>query len=481
MNLSALIPELKLSSCLNDLEVGSIHIDSRDVKEGGIFFALKGQNFDGNDYIDEALENGACLVVTDTGKYKTSEKIIYFKRLRENLSDIASRFYENPSANLKTICVTGTNGKTTAVETFAMLGNLLGEKSSFMSTINFSINGSIQHTSDLTTPDTITINRNLSHSLRKKSKYFSMEASSHGLEQDRLQGLEIDYAVLTSFSHDHLDYHGNLESYKLAKKKLFVNHNPQTNIVCIDSEFGSELFAELKKLNPNTYSVSIEKDADFSAQFVVCNEGLNVRLKALEKEISFELKTISRYLASNYICMMAIMILEGKSLEILKTQSEKIKFPSGRLQKIHQGNPAIYIDYAHTPEALEFTLKEIKNSHTGELWCLFGCGGDRDIKKRPIMGSIAEKYSDMIVLTSDNPRSENPDKIIKDITLGISDQKKLMINTDRKKAIIETFNILKNKEDYVLLIAGKGHESYQEIQGQFHEFSDTEIVNSILQ
>ena len=155
MKLSALIPELNLSSCLNDLEVSSIHIDSRDVKEGGIFFALKGQNLDGNDYIDEALEKGACLIVTDTGKYNNSEKIIYLKNLRENLSDIASRFYENPSANLKTICVTGTNGKTTAVETFAMLGNLLGEKSSFMSTINFSINGSIQHTSDLTTPDTI--------------------------------------------------------------------------------------------------------------------------------------------------------------------------------------------------------------------------------------------------------------------------------------------------------------------------------------
>ena len=317
MKLSALIPELKLSSCLNDKEVSSIHIDSRDVKEGGIFFALKGRNFDGNDYINEALEKGACLVVTDTGKYNNSEKIIYLKNLRENLSDIASRFYENPSANLKTICVTGTNGKTTAVETFAMLGNLLGEKSSYMSTINFSINGSIQHTSDLTTPDTITINRNLSHSLRKNSKYFSMEASSHGLEQDRLQGIEIDYAVLTSFSHDHLDYHGDLESYKLAKKKLFVNHSPQTNIVCIDSEFGAELFAELKKINPNTFSVSIEKDADFSAQFDVYKEGLNVRLKALEKEISFELKTISRYLASNYICMLAIMILEGKNLEIL--------------------------------------------------------------------------------------------------------------------------------------------------------------------
>ena len=349
-----------------------------------------------------------------------------------------------------------------------------------MSTINFSINGKIKEESDLTTPDPITINRNISEALSQRAEYIAMEASSHGLSQGRLTGIDIDYAILTSFSQDHLDYHRDLESYKLSKKSLFFDLQPKNNLICIDSSFGKEIYSELKNINPNTYSISIKEEADIKASFEVKKNKLKVNVNALGNKMSFELNTISRYLASNFICSLAVFLLEGKDPKILSQVCSKIQFPFGRLEKVSDRNPIVYIDYAHTPEALECALEEIKNMHKGELWCLFGCGGERDASKRPVMGKVAEDFSDFIILTSDNPRNENETKIIEDIKSGILNHKKIKIETNRKQAIYKALIELKDSPETVLLIAGKGHEAYQEIKGRQYEFNDKDMIRSVM-
>jgi UDP-N-acetylmuramyl tripeptide synthase len=213
------LEELKDLKNFKDIEIGSIHLDSRDVQKGGIFFAFKGNKMDGNMFIRSALDKGAALVVSDTN-HKDIPNVIYFDQLKKNIGTFASRFYKNPSSKIKTFCVTGTNGKTTSVETFSSMSNLLGIKCAYMSTINFSKDGYSLEQANLTTPNSISINENIVEALKHNAKFLAMEASSHGLDQDRLKGLSIDYAVLTSFSHDHLDYHGNLENYTFRKTKV---------------------------------------------------------------------------------------------------------------------------------------------------------------------------------------------------------------------------------------------------------------------
>ena len=479
MKSSEFLPELVNLENFRDVEVTSIHTDSREVEKGGIFFAFKGNMLDGNKFISEAIDRGASLIISDTND-STLPNLIYFRKLKKNIGIFASRFYGTPSEKIKTICVTGTNGKTTSVETLSGMSNLLGYRCAYMSTINFSKDGSSLEQSILTTPDPIRIHQNIAAAVECQSTFISMEASSHGLDQDRLKGVIIEYAILTSFSHDHLDYHGDIESYQAAKEKLFYDLSPKNNVICIDSPFGQKLYSDLIKINPKTYSVSIKQNADFHASFTQSSIGLKVHLKALDKKITFEVKTISRYLASNLICSIAVLILEGMDLSAISKIISEIKMPLGRLEKITKEDFSIYLDYAHTPAALKYTLKELKNIHKEPLWCLFGCGGDRDKDKRPIMGSIAEKFSDHVVLTSDNPRNEVEMDIINDILSGITNSDKVRINPNRKEAIELTFaEIKENIKGGVLLISGKGHEQYQEINGCFYNLNDRDIISAL--
>ena len=476
---SNFLQELKDLENFRDINITSIHLDSRDVKKGGLFFAIKGHEKDGSDFISSALSNGASLVISDRCQ-KYNERVIYFEELKKYIGIFASRFYNSPSSKIKSICVTGTNGKTTSVETFANMSNLLGYKSAYMSTINFSKDGSVLEKSNLTTPDAIKLHKNIKDSIEADAIYIALEASSHGLEQDRLIGLNIDYAILTSFSHDHLDYHGDIQSYQSAKEKLFLDLNPKKNIICVDSSFGKNLHSKLLKNNKETYSLSIKENADFFASFEKSPIGLKVNLKAFEQSLTFELKTFSRYLASNIICSMAVLILEGVKLSEISKITKDIDLPQGRLERIIKNQQVIYIDYAHTPEALECTLKELNNIHKEPIWCLFGCGGNRDKEKRPLMGKIAQKYSNHVVLTNDNPRDENEMDIINDILSEIKEMEEISINLDRKDAIESSIlEMERNQINGVLLIAGKGHENFQEVNDNLYELNDKNIVNSL--
>ena len=338
----------------------------------------------------------------------------------------------------------------------------------------------VNESSTLTTPDSISLNKSLCEMLSNGATHAAFEASSHGLDQGRLSEINIDYAVLTSFSQDHLDYHKSIESYGNAKSKLFKQLNPKNSFIQIDSEFGRNLHKELLKEETEVFSVSLEKESDYFASFKKNNDSLEVSLKSPYGITEFSLSTISRYIASNVICSMAALCVHGIKLDKIAESASEISFPAGRLESIRIGKDICYVDYAHTPEALKHTLKEIRDFHEGEIWCVFGCGGNRDKEKRPIMGEIAEQYSDHVIITDDNPRNETSNQIIDDILEGTTKSKNIKTISNRREAIQFTLDeMAKRKSMNILLLAGKGHENYQIIGSKKNRFDDKETLISL--
>ena len=475
-----IMPELIGSNNFVNCEISSLHLDSRDVKEGSVFFAIKGKNLNGKDFIEEAKLKGAKLIISE--ELIEDRGVVHCNNLREVLGKFASRFYSNASEELTTFCATGTNGKTTSVETYAKICTSIGKQCGYLSTIGKSIDGkAVDEPSQLTTPDPISLNHSFSQMLLNGATHVAFEASSHGLDQGRLSGISIDYAVLTSFSQDHLDYHKSLEGYGNAKKILFKELKPKNSFIQIDSEFGLNLYKELLENNAEVFSVSLEKESDFFASFKKIEDYLHVSLKSPYGVTEFDLRTVSRYIASNVICSIAALSVEGIKIEKLAECVSDINFPAGRLESIRVGKDICYVDYAHTPEAVKLALKEIREFYEGEIWCLFGCGGDRDKEKRPIMGKIAEEHSDHVVITDDNPRNEASKRIIDDILEGTTKPASIKIIPDRREAIKFTLEeMAKRKSMNIMLLAGKGHETYQIIGSKRNKFDDRETLLSLI-
>ena len=473
------MPELVSSNNFVNFEISSLHLDSRDVKEGSVFFALKGEKQNGIDFIEEARSKGAKLIISE--ELINHKEVVHCNNLKEFLGKFASRFYSYPSRQLTTFCATGTNGKTTSVETYANLCTRLGKQCGYLSTIGKSIDGKeVDEPSNLTTPDTISLNRSLSEMLLNGATHAAFEASSHGLDQGRLSGMSIDYAVLTSFSLDHLDYHKTIEEYGNAKRILFKELQPKHSFIQIDSEFGLNLYKDLLENKAEVFSVSLDKESDFSASFNKTDNSLDVSLKSPYGEIEFNLRTVSRYIASNVICSIAALSVEGVKLGKLAECASEISFPVGRLESMRVGKDICYVDYAHTPEALKHALKEIREFYEGEIWCVFGCGGDRDKGKRPIMGKIAEDYSDHVIITDDNPRNEEPQRIMDDILEGTTKSENIKTISDRREAIKFTLaEMAKRKGLNIMLLAGKGHENYQIVGSKRNKFDDRETLLSL--
>lgn len=467
------------------LKISGISLDSRQIRKDFLFCALKGEKADGNDFIKEAFERGAAFCLTDNRK-STHLNTLFVDDLRKYLGVISSRFYDNPSKNLEVFAVTGTNGKTSCVEFISQISKLLKSQCGHISTIDISINGKDVKSSSLTTPDSTELQKYFSEMVRAKSTIVAFEASSHGLEQYRLSGTSIDTAILTSFSNDHLDFHKTINNYKNAKRRLFNELKPKNIILNIDNNLGDEIYKDLKKgRKPNTFfSVSGKKEADFQYSFSRTNKDkIKVKLRTPEKEVLFKLNTVSRPLASNVICALAAFLSRGYNLDNIYQNLEKLTFPKGRMDLIDLNQKdKCYIDYAHTPEALETSLIELREAYKGfKVWCIFGCGGERDKEKRPKMGEVAESLSDFLVITNDNPRMEEDTKIIDGIIKGIKEKKKCTIIPDRTKAILHCLNEIKGyKSKNILLIAGKGHEEYQDIQGKRIQLSDHDLVENFI-
>ena len=478
-NSKELMPELLNFKNFVNCKISGLYLDSREVKEGGLFFAIKGKHLNGIDFIEEAKSKGANLIISE--ELVKDKNVVHCNNIKQLIGKFASRFYSFPSKELTTFCATGTNGKTTSVEAYARICANLGKQCGYLSTIGKSIDGkTVNESSALTTPDSISLNKSLFQMLSNGATHAAFEASSHGLDQGRLSGINVDYAILTSFSQDHLDYHESIEEYGKAKSILFKELRPKNSFIQIDSDFGRNLYKELLNKKAEVFSVSLETESDYFATFKQNNNSLEVSLKSPYGITDFSLSTISRYIASNVICSMAALNVEGIKLDKLAESVSDISFPAGRLESISIGKDICYVDYAHTPEALKHSLKEIRDFHEGEIWCVFGCGGNRDRDKRPIMGEIAENYSDHVVITDDNPRHEASDEIIDDILEGTTKSKNIKTIPNRREAIKFTLKeMAKRKSMNIMLLAGKGHENYQIIGSEKNRFDDKETVISL--
>jgi len=449
-----------------DFIVEGIAYNSKEVKENYVFVAIKGEKFDGHNFVYEAINSGAKAIVVERKlDVKISQVIV--ENSRVELSKISAKFYNYPSKNLFAIGITGTNGKTTTAYITYQALNLLGHKTAFLGTI---INDLIsrKEVPKLTTPESLDLQKYMFEILKNEGEFLVMEVSSHSLALNRVDDVDFKIAVFTNLTIDHLDFHKTFENYREAKLKLFrmLNENA-IGIINLDDE-NSSYFINACKGKVITYG--FYKNANMRGE-IIENSKNGLKIKVFDKIIENE-NFIGEFNAYNLLCSFSILNAIGFDINKIIDVLSQVKPPKGRLQKIKN----VFIDYAHTPDALERVLKTLKSVYNKKIILVFGAGGNRDHSKRPIMGKVSE-IADIIILTSDNPRDEEPIDIIKDIERGIN--KTHIIEIDRKKAIELAISI--SNEDDVVLIAGKGHETYQEIKGIKYHFDDEEVVKNFIQ
>jgi UDP-N-acetylmuramoyl-L-alanyl-D-glutamate--2,6-diaminopimelate ligase len=463
-----------------DISVNKMDFDSRNIGVNDVFVAIRGTISNGHDYIDKAINLGAIAIVCDTFPENSIKGITYIqvKDTNKALAFMAANYFGNPSEKLKLVGITGTNGKTTVASLLYQLFKKAGYKVGLLSTVKILVDEK-EYKATHTTPDSITINHYLKEMVDAGVEFCFMEVSSHGIHQKRTEALHFVGGVFTNLSHDHLDYHPTFAEYRDVKKSFFDNL-PKTAFALsnIDDKNGQVL---LQNTSAKKLTYALKSYADYKAQ-ILENQLSGLLLKINGNEVW--VKLIGTFNAYNLLAIYGTAVQLGiESIEALRLLSV-LESVSGRFQFIvSKTNITAIVDYAHTPDALENVLKTINDIRTKneQLITVVGCGGDRDTTKRPIMARIASELSDKVILTSDNPRSEDPDAIIKEMELGVAAEnyKKTVSITDRKQAIKLACQFAQPND--IILIAGKGHENYQEIQGVRHHFDDMETVNEILE
>ena len=456
-----------------------LQFDSRKVGLDDVFIAIKGTQSDGHQFIKKAIDQGALAVVCQQIPKEIINGITYLQvqDTQQALAIMASHFYGNPSAELQLVGVTGTNGKTTIATLLYTLFKSAGYKVGLLSTIKVII-GTTEHAATHTTPDSLAINKYLRQMVDAGVAYCFMEVSSHGIDQKRAEGLHFAGGIFTNLSHDHLDYHTSFKQYRDVKKTFF-DGLPKTAFALTnaDDKNGPVM---LQNTKARKYTYALKTIADYKAQ-ILENQLQGLLLKINNQELW--VKLIGNFNAYNLLAIYATAEQLGlEELEILQLLST-LESVDGRFQYlVSEGKITAIIDYAHTPDALKNVLETINTIRSGneQLITVVGCGGDRDVEKRPKMGAIAAQLSTKVIFTSDNPRSENPDTIIQHIEAGVPPQhyKKTIAISDRKQAI-KTACQMANEHD-IILVAGKGHETYQEIQGVRSEFDDRKTISELL-
>jgi UDP-N-acetylmuramoyl-L-alanyl-D-glutamate--2,6-diaminopimelate ligase len=463
-----------------EMPVRNIDFDSRKIQENDVFVAIRGTVSDGHEFVEKAINLGAIAIVCDTFPEIIVTGITYIKVKDTNaaLAFMASNFYDNPSSKLQLVGITGTNGKTTIASLLYQLFKKAGYKVGLLSTVKIMVDA-IEHKATHTTPDSLTINFYLNEMIEAGCDYCFMEVSSHGVHQKRTEGLQFAGGVFTNLSHDHLDYHPTFSEYRDVKKSFFDHLSKSAfALTNVDDKNGLVM---LQNTNAKKLSYALKTYADFKAQ-ILENQLSGLLLKINENEVWVRL--IGTFNAYNLLAIYGTAVELGlEKLEVLRLLSE-LESVSGRFQFIVSNEQiTAIVDYAHTPDALENVLNTINDIRTKneQLITIVGCGGDRDKTKRPIMANIATTLSDKVIITSDNPRTEDPKTIIAEMEAGVEPQnfKKALSIEDRKQAI-KTACQLANAND-IILIAGKGHETYQEIQGVRYDFDDMQTVKEILE
>ena len=475
-------------------------LDSRKAKPGEVFFALSGQSVDGLHFAREALQSGVIallhqapandLVVALAREYRVP--IICDPQLADHIGDIASRFYQQPSSRMKVIAVTGTDGKTSvshflaqALDKKALRAN---SRAAVIGTVGSGFLDEIK-SSTHTTPDAISLQSRMAELHDNGASHIAMEASSHGLEQGRLNGTKLELAVLTNLGRDHLDYHGDLQAYQSAKQRLFEMPKLGGAVLNWHDPFGQHLLNTFGSRYPiSIYGIGQENEirnsqaADWvcAKQLECAADGLSMHIVFPDGETNLTCNLLGKFNALNVLAVAAsLRFLSYTADEIIAVLS-RLKSVPGRMQVISQvGMPKVVIDYAHTPQALSSALNALRLHCHGKLWCVFGCGGDRDIGKRSEMGGIADDLADRTIITNDNPRSESPEKIAEDIKQGMRNGSDVLVILDRADAITTALK-LASSEDFVL-VAGKGHETSQEIGDKLIPFSDQLVVEQYLE
>jgi UDP-N-acetylmuramoyl-L-alanyl-D-glutamate--2,6-diaminopimelate ligase len=463
-----------------EIAINAINFDSRKIENNDVFIAIRGTVADGHEYIETAISKGAIAIICDTFPENIVSGVTYVqvKDTNRALAFIGSNYYGNPSANLKLVGITGTNGKTTIASLLYQLFKKAGYKVGLLSTVK-NVVDDVEYKSMLTTSDSITINKFLKEMNDVGVEYCFMEVSSHGIAQKRTEGLQFAGGVFTNLSHDHLDYHKTFAEYRDVKKTFF-DQLPKGAfaLVNIDDKNGPVM---LQNTNAKKLTYALKSYADYRAQ-ILENQLSGLLLKINEQEVWVRL--IGNFNAYNLLAIYGTAVELGlDTMEVLRLLSE-LESVSGRFQYIvSKGNITAVVDYAHTPDALENVLKTIDDIRTKneQLITIVGCGGDRDKTKRPIMANIASTLSDKAILTSDNPRTEDPEAIILEMEKGVEPQnyKKTLAIVDRKQAIKTACQLAQPND--IILIAGKGHETYQEINGVRYDFDDMKIVTELLE
>ncbi len=462
-----------------DVDINAICFDSRKVKEGSLFIAIKGTQSDGHGFIDKAISLGAVAIVAEKLPEVISDKATYVtvKDSAQALGIIASNFYGNPSGKLKLVGVTGTNGKTTVATLLYKLFSSLGYRCGMLSTV---VNKIVDKdfVSTHTTPDPIQINELLVAMLDAGCTHCFMEVSSHAVAQGRIAGLHFVGALFTNITHDHLDYHRTFESYIRAKKGFFDGLSSDAfALVNIDDKRGMVM---LQNTKAQKKTFALKKMADYKAK-IITNSIEGLELEIGERNVWFKL--IGDFNAYNLLTVYGAACLMGEDSDTILLRLSALTTAPGRFELVLPGSKfTAIVDYAHTPDALKNVLETIEHFRTGQeqVIAVVGCGGDRDKTKRPLMAAVACKYSNKIIFTSDNPRSEDPLEIIKEMQTGVgpTDAKKTLVMVDREEAIKTACMLAKEKD--IIIVAGKGHENYQEIKGVKHPFDDKEVLTRML-
>jgi UDP-N-acetylmuramoyl-L-alanyl-D-glutamate--2,6-diaminopimelate ligase len=483
--LDHLLQGIAETKAVGPIVVSGLALDSRKVQRGDAFFALRGTRGHGIDFAHGAVQRGASVVLAEAPAPAELEDpgapVLWIDGLHAFVGEIASRFFGRPSQAMRVIGVTGTNGKTSTVQLLAQALQYLGHRAATIGTLGAGLHGQLRE-GERTTPDAIAVQQLFAEFRREGASHVAMEVSSHALEQGRVAATAFEVAAFTNLTRDHLDYHGSMEAYGAAKAKLFVWPGLKAAAINIDDAFGREL---AHKLPPDVHAWRLssagDAQADVAASDIVTSaEGVafNVRTPWGEKQIRSRL--LGRFNVANLLTVIGCLAALGESFERIVEAVEALEPVNGRMNRLGglQGLPLVVVDYAHTPDALEQALKALRAHCEARLICVFGCGGERDAGKRPQMGEIAERLADVAIVTDDNPRGEDGDAIVAQILAGMTQPQAATVQRDREAAIRAALTMAHTGD--VVLIAGKGHETYQEGAGGKRAFDDMAIARAAL-
>jgi UDP-N-acetylmuramoyl-L-alanyl-D-glutamate--2,6-diaminopimelate ligase len=470
--------------------VSGLTLDSRQVRRGDAFFALAGTRSHGIEFAAGAVRRGAQVVLaelplTDADELPASvadAPVLWIENLHEQVGEIAARFYQRPSESMRVIGFTGTNGKTSCVQLLAQALTLLGHRAASIGTLGAGLHGQLND-GERTTPDAISVQALLARFRDADVSHVAMEVSSHALQQGRVGAVDFEVAAFTNLTRDHLDYHGSMEAYGAAKARLFAWPGLQTAVLNGDDDYGRQLAKQLPSaVTSLRFSMAGDEDAEIIASDIVTSaEGLAFHLRTPWGARHVSSHLLGRFNVSNLLAVAASLGALGESFERIIDTLRQLQPVNGRMSRVGglHGLPLVVVDYAHTPDALEQALTALRAHCAGQLICVFGCGGERDAGKRPLMGEIAARLADVAIVTDDNPRGEDGDAIVVQISAGMAAARAMTVQRDRAAAIGAALQMAHAAD--VVLIAGKGHETYQDGASGRHPFDDLAVAHAALE